>query len=131
MMKSTENMIFVFGSNLSGYHGAGAAKFAMRHFGAVYGKGIGHVGRSYAIPTKDKRIRTLSIGMIAGYVNDFIKYAKQHPELTFQVTQIGCGLAGYTAKDIAPLFKDAPENCLFDEAWKPYLDRTYKYWGNI
>ena len=103
----------------------------MRHFGAEYGKGIGHVGRSYAIPTKDKRIRTLSIGMIAGYVNDFIKYAKQHPELTFQVTQIGCGLAGYEARDIAPLFQYAPENCLFDEAWKPYLDRTYKYWGTI
>ena len=121
--------IMVFGSNEAGIHGAGAAKFAMRHFGAEYGKGIGHVGRSYAIPTKDKRIRTLSIGMIAGYVNDFIKYAKQHPELTFQVTQIGCGLAGYEASEIAPLFKDAPSNCYFDMKWRPWLPETAKYWG--
>ena len=121
--------IMVFGSNEAGIHGAGAAKFAQRHFGAVYGKGIGHVGRSYAIPTKDRNIRTLSIGMIAGYVNDFIRYAQQHPELTFQVTQIGCGLAGYEARDIAPLFKDAPSNCYFDMKWRPWLPETAKYWG--
>ena len=126
---NTENMVFVFGSNLAGIHGAGAAKFAQRHFGAVYGKGIGHVGRSYAIPTKNERIETLPLNSIQAYVYGFIAYAIGHPKLTFQVTQVGCGLAGIPAKDMAEMFIGAPKNCLFDEAWKPILGDTVEYWG--
>jgi hypothetical protein len=98
--------IFCFGSNLSGIHGAGAAKTAMDLYGAKWGKGVGHHGRSYAIPTKDERIRTLPLESVAKYVTDFIAYARQNPDLTFYVTKIGCGLAGFKESDIAPLFVD-------------------------
>jgi hypothetical protein len=102
--------IFVFGSNLAGRHGAGAAKFARENHGAVYGKGIGHHGNSYAIPTKDVNIRTLSLDKIKPYVDDFLEYAKNNPSLIFKLTPIGCGLAGYSPKDIAPMFVNAPLN---------------------
>jgi len=99
--------VFVFGSNLSGIHGAGAAKKAME-FGAVWGKGDGWYGKTYAIPTKSLNIeRTLRIDEIKPYVDVFIKRAKESIDYTFFVTEIGCGLAGYKPKDIAPLFKDA------------------------
>jgi len=121
-MKKT---VFVFGSNLAGVHGAGAAKYALETQGAVWGQGIGHFGDSYAIPTKDRDIRTLPIDVIRVHVNGFIEYARNCPELTFQVTPIGCGLAGYTPKDIAPLFENAPPNCIMPaefggagEPWK-------------
>lgn len=98
--------IFVFGSNLAGIHGAGAAKKALE-FGAVIGKGIGFKGRTYAIPTKDEKINTLPIKDIEPYVKQFIDYASKNQHLTFLVTQIGCGLAGYSPEDIAPLFENA------------------------
>lgn len=104
-----ENEIFVFGSNTAGRHGKGAALTA-RKFGAVYGKGVGPMGRTYAIPTKDNKIKTLPLNNIASYVEKFINYAQQHPELVFLVTPIGCGLAGYTPTDIAPMFKKCIEN---------------------
>lgn len=110
-------MIFVFGSNLSGVHGAGAAAFAVKNHGAVYGKGIGLQGESYAIPTKDHYIRTLPLRKIWNYVCQFIQFAKEHPELTFKVTRVGCGLAGYTDEDIAPMFKNPPTNCLMPPEW--------------
>lgn len=94
--------IFVFGSNLAGAHGGGAARAARIHFGAVMGQGIGLQGRSYAIPTMQGGPET-----IKPYVDDFILFAKQHPELTFLVTPIGCGIAGFQARDIAPLFASA------------------------
>jgi hypothetical protein len=106
----TKVKIFVFGSNLAGRHGAGAAKYAMRHHGAQYGHGVGKVGNSYAIPTKDENIKTLPLGVISYYVAMFLNYARKHPQLEFELTPIGCGLAGYTPKDIAPMFKDAPSN---------------------
>ncbi len=109
--------IFVFGSNLAGRHGKGAALYARQHYGAIYGQGVGLQGRSYAIPTKDKRIRTLPLERIAIYVRDFLEFAQQHPELHFQVTRIGCGLAGYTDAEIAPLFSDAPPNCQLPDEW--------------
>lgn len=99
--------IFVFGSNEAGRHGAGTAKLAKDLFGAVYGIGIGIQGNSYAIPTKDKDLLTLPLTMIQVYVNQFINYAKENPNKKFLVTKIGCGLAGYTPKDIAPLFTEA------------------------
>jgi hypothetical protein len=103
-------MIFVFGSNLAGRHGKGAALHAMRYHGAVYDNGVGRMGNSYAIPTKGYRLKTLPLSSIKTYVNDFLEYARQHPELEFELTPIGCGLAGYTPGDIAPLFEDAPAN---------------------
>lgn len=104
--RARDNRIFVFGSNLAGYHGAGAAYIAMQDWGAKYGVGFGPTGKAYAIPTKDENIRTLPLECIAVYTGEFATYAKYHPELTFLVTRIGCGLAGYTDKDIAPLFSE-------------------------
>jgi hypothetical protein len=96
--------IFVFGSNLMGIHGAGAARYANLHHGAVMGRGIGLEGTSYAIPTKAHPFRTLPLFDINKYVADFLICAKLSPEYTYLVTKIGCGLAGYTPSDIAPMF---------------------------
>lgn len=124
-------MIFVFGSNTAGIHGAGAAKFAYKNKGARYGKGYGHHGDSFAIPTKDENIKTLPLAQIHEYVRGFIAYAKDHRKQQFQVTRIGCGLAGYKDQDIAPMFLEAPANCLFDEAWRPLLGDGKNYWGTM
>lgn len=110
-------MIFVFGSNLAGRHGAGAALFALQKHGAIYGQGVGRQGNSYGIPTKDSNIRTLCLEDIDWYVQGFVEYATKNPDLEFEVTRIGCGLAGYTDKDIAPMFKGAPNNCHLPEGW--------------
>ena len=110
--------IFCFGSNLAGRHGAGAALFARQNHGAIYGQGIGRQGNSYAIPTKDYHIKTLPLETIQGYVNEFLLYARNHPELEFQVTRIGCGLAGYTDAQIAPMFANAPSNCHLPDGWR-------------
>lgn len=101
--------IFVFGSNLAGRHGAGAAKFAVENYGAKYGQGVGLQGSSYGIPTKDFNVITLPLSKIKPYVEEFIEFAKTHPELKFNVTKIGCGLAGYKVTDIAPMFVEALE----------------------
>jgi hypothetical protein len=107
--KLEESQIFVFGSNLGGKHGKGAAKTAMG-WGAIYGQANGLQGKTYGISTKDKSIRrVLSVVEIKPIVDEFIDYAKANPQLTFLVTEIGCGLSGYKPKDIAPLFKDAIE----------------------
>ncbi len=116
--------IFVFGSNLAGIHGAGAARFARQFYGAVNGVGRGPTGDAYAIPTKDLNIDTLPLDWIAFHVGEFINYAKDHPLLRFNVTRIGCGLAGYTDADIAPLFGDAPDNCLLPEGWRNLCKST-------
>lgn len=110
--------IFVFGSNLAGRHGAGAALHARKYYGAVYGQGIGLQGSSYGIPTKDHRIQTLPLDSIQVHVENFLRFAGEHPELTFEVTRIGCGLAGYTDHQIAPLFRGAPENCQLPDGWR-------------
>jgi len=113
------NAIFVFGSNLAGRHGAGAALFARDCHGAEYGRGVGLQGYSYAIPTKDERLRTLPLDVIRTHVEWFIHFARFcHPELTFNVTRIGCGLAGYTDAQIAPMFAAAPANCVLPEGWR-------------
>lgn len=104
--------IFVFGSNLAGIHGAGAAKYALDHKGALWGKGEGLQGNSYAIPTKDKDLRTLPLYAVKFYVKRFKDYATIHADKTFRLTPIGCGLAGFHPKDIAPMFVDAPINVL-------------------
>jgi hypothetical protein len=110
--------VFVFGSNLAGRHGKGAARDAFLRHGAIYGKGEGLAGLSYAIPTKDAKIKTLPLAAIAAHVIAFLDFAHAHPELTFNVTRIGCGLAGYRDADIAPLFKGAPANCNLPEGWR-------------
>ena len=97
-----DNEIFVFGSNLAGMHGGGAARVARLRFGAVLGNGVGIQGQSYAIPTMQGGVET-----IRPYVDDFIAYAQQHPSLHFLVTPIGCGIAGFEPEDIAPLFEGA------------------------
>src|SRR5579859_1166115 len=107
--------IFVFGSNLAGRHGKGAALFAKENKGAIYGQGLGPQGESYAIPTKGMRLEVLDLNMIKYYVTFFLDYARNQKDLTFELTPIGCGLAGYKPEDIAPMFKDAPENVFLPE----------------
>ena len=96
------NEVFVFGSNLQGHHYGGAARIANEKFGAIFGQGVGLQGQSYAIPTMQGGVET-----IKPYVDEFIEFAKQHPELTFLVTRIGCGIAGFKDSEIAPLFRGA------------------------
>lgn len=104
VVKLGENEIFVFGSNLQGHHGGGAACAAHLYFGAVWGQGVGLQGQSYAIPTMQGGVDT-----IKPYVDEFIAFAKEHTEMHFLVTPIGCGIAGFKPKDIAPLFVDAKD----------------------
>lgn len=93
------NEVFVFGSNLQGAHGGGAARMAYEHFGAVWGQGVGLYGQTYAIPTMQGGVET-----IKPYVDDFLQFASVHGELDFLVTEIGCGIAGFSPQEIAPLF---------------------------
>lgn len=111
--------IFVFGSNEAGRHGAGAAKFAIKERGAIYGQGYGLQGQSFAIPTKSWVLKTLPIWAIKDYVDLFLDFAGRHPEMIFEVTRIGCGLAGYRDTDVAPLFAEAPANCELPKGWRP------------
>jgi hypothetical protein len=97
-----DNEVFVFGSNLGGLHGGGAARAAMQRFGAVWGQGVGLQGQSYAIPTMQGGVET-----IKPYVDEFIEFARTKPELFFYVTRIGCGIAGFRDEEIAPLFAGA------------------------
>jgi hypothetical protein len=116
--------IWVFGSNLGGRHGGGAAKVAADTFGAKWGKegAIGHHGWSYAIPTKNEDITAaLPLHQIRIHVHYFIRYAKTHPELNFWVTAVGCGLAGLDPQMMAMMFWDAPANCSLPDIWKEWL----------
>jgi len=113
--------IFVFGSNESGIHGAGAAKLAFDKFGAIWGVGVGHEGKTYAIPTKDFNIKTLDLVEIQDYVKEFLEYADKNPDFTFLVTKIGCGLASYQEIDIAPLFKGYPLNVILPKRFVDIL----------
>ena len=111
-----DNEIFVFGSNLAGMHAGGAARFAVENFGAIMGQGVGLQGKCYAIPTMQGPVRT-----IVPYVDEFIRFADSHPQMTFLVTRIGCGIAGFTPAQIAPLFASAiniPNIHLPEDFWK-------------
>jgi len=110
-------MIFVFGSNLAGRHGKGAAADARRLHGAEYGVGEGRTGNAYAIPTKDHRLMTRPLDDIRASVETFKAYARDNASLTFHVTRVGCGLAGYRDHQIAPMFFDAPDNCVLPPEW--------------
>lgn len=119
------NEIFVFGSNAQGAHGGGAAYFAMQRFGAVWGIGEGLQGQSYAIPTME------GLESLAGAIYRFTSFAREHKELDFFVTAIGCGIAGYTPEDIAPLFFKLKTPSLLNtffpvSFWKVFLDLANK-----
>lgn len=131
-------MIFVFGSNKSGIHGAGSAKFAHQHYGAEWGIGEGITGGPdtlcYALPTKGKNITFIPLSEVKHSVNRFLtvaRYWKDAQNAEFKVTQVGCGLGGFTKEQIAPLFEKAPDNCFFDTAWLPILGPSKKYWGTF
>lgn len=114
------NEIFVFGSNLAGMHAGGAARIAAQRFGAIMGQGVGLQGRSYAIPTMQGGVET-----IKPYVEEFVEYARIHPELNFLVTRIGCGIAGFRDEEIAPLFKEAEQlpNVALPQSFIELLDK--------
>ena len=113
------NEIFVFGSNLAGAHGGGAARVAYERFGAIWGLGVGLAGQSYAIPTMHG-----GVDSIRPYVDQFIEFAKTRKDLKFFVTRIGCGIAGFQDKDIAPLFKNALDvgNIILPKEFVKYLN---------
>ncbi len=112
--------IFVFGSNLAGRHGAGAALEARRKHGAVYGVAEGLMGNAYGIATKDRNLYPRSLDAIKASVNTFLDFARDTPELTYEVTRIGCGLAGYKDVQIGPMFAHAPPNCILPVNWERY-----------
>lgn len=109
--------VFVFGSNLAGRHGKGAALAARTQHGAQYGVGEGRTGDAYAIPTKTGGLLSRTLDEIRASVETFKGYARANPGLAFQVTRIGCGLAGYQDEQIGPMFADAPDNCALPEGW--------------
>ena len=113
----TSGEIFVFGSNLAGRHGKGAALIAAKRFGAVYGVGSGITGQCYAIPTKDEDLHTLSLEAIAVYAKTFCQYTHAHPDKRFFVSAVGCGLAGYKPSEIGSLFSECHTNCTFAHTW--------------
>ena len=112
--------IFVFGSNLAGIHGRGAALHAYTYYDAEWGIGEGKQGSSYALPTKDQNLKVLSLEEISKNIQKFLMMAESNPHKTFFVTRIGCGLAGYKDSQIAPMFKHAPTNCILPYEWKEY-----------
>src|SRR3990167_2938026 len=109
---NTTRTIFVFGSTLAGRHGTGSAKHARLFHGALQGVGNGCTGNAYAIPTKDKNLNTLPLTFIAERVEQFIEFASEHPNWRFELVSIGCGLAGYRPRHIAPMFANAPPNVI-------------------
>lgn len=121
--------VFVFGSNLDGIHGRGAALCARDYHGAIMGVAQGLQGNSYAIPTKghwsnvSQRFVVLPLSAIQKHVTTFIEFATAHPQLQFELTAIGCGLAGYDPAHIAPMFRDAPDNVALPERFKRVLDQ--------
>lgn len=112
--------IFVFGSNLAGRHGKGAALYARNRYGAEYGIGVGPTGCAYALPTKGYKLEILSLDTIERYIKDFIEYAEAHPNDEFLLTPIGCGLAGYRRDQIKPLIEkyNRPSNVIYTREWE-------------
>jgi hypothetical protein len=113
--------VFVFGSNLAGRHGRGAALHAKMNYGAEYGVGIGRTGNAYAIPTKDERLRVLPLSEIKPHVEEFLRYVALHPDTIFLLSAVGTGLAGYKLSEIQPLFfppgKFVPFNVFLSSEW--------------
>jgi len=116
-----ENEIFVFGSNEAGIHGAGAARIAFLKFGAEMGLGNGLSGNSYAIPTKDRNVETLPLDKVKSYIDEFIGFVLKHQNLTFYLTKIGCGLAGFTVEEIKNIFWEVIEEYRTESSKEQYL----------
>lgn len=118
-----EPRIFVFGSNRAGRHGAGAALWARKHRGAVYGVGQGPTGQAFAIPTKDANLRALPLDEVSRHIGAFAEYARGHPNQTFELTPIGCGLANQPPRAIARLLMAAnlPENVVLSRYWLEHV----------
>jgi hypothetical protein len=146
LLKIPDDYIFVFGSNTAGRHGAGAALWARTYRKAVYGRGLGLQGTSYAIPTKDslpdRSLVALPLDAIAKNISDFLEYAAVEKYKKFYITRIGCGLAGYKDNEIAPLFvkkindlklydPSSGSNCYFDPLWKPFGLQILEIWGQV
>ena len=122
-----ERAVFVFGSNVRGIHGSGSAKFAFQYRGAKIGVGEGLVGQSYALPTKQNPSKLdknyiADLNLLQDSVSKFLAFARKHKELSFMITRVGCGLAGFKDDQVKLLFKDAPENCLLPGMWTPTRD---------
>ena len=111
--------IFVFGSNEAGRHGKGAALFAKKNHGAVYGQGWGLQGNSFAIPTKDGQLNVLPLDKIGAYVKAFLDFARSNPDMLFQLTPIGTGLSGYDKEDILRILyhNEVPVNVVLTREW--------------
>lgn len=114
--------IFVFGSNLAGKHYGGSANAAVEQYGAIIGQGVGLQGDSYAIPTLDEDFHQLSTADIARHVANFLAFASRHPDFTFNVVAIGCGIAGFTPEQIAPLFAGAAPNVRLPEQFTTIIE---------
>lgn len=129
LIELTKGQIFVFGSNELGLHGAGAAAFALKHLGATPGLGFGISGYSFAIPTKDWEVSKLPLEVVEFYVKRFIAFTQDyiHSKWKFMVTKIGCGLAGFTPEEIAPLFKEVRDqkNIWLPQDFHDVLDGKY------
>lgn len=128
-------MIFVFGSNDRGIHGAGAARTARERYGAEIGVAEGPTGHSYALPTMTFISRGVFVPMrldqIQFFADRFKIFARDNLEHKFQVTRVGCGLGGQKDEDIAPMFIGSPSNCLFDTVWRKYLPAGTRFWGTF
>ncbi|AOA58639.1 A1S_2505 family phage non-structural protein [Acinetobacter larvae] len=118
------NTFFVFGSNLAGTHAGGAAKIALQHFGASKGVGRGWAGQSFAIPTMNEHLQQMPLSQIQHYIDDFKTYVQHHPHITFFITAVGCGVAGYKVAEIAPMFKGIAHNVIFPESFRPFVAKT-------
>jgi hypothetical protein len=129
-LKPLVAFVFVFGSNLAGQHGAGAALTAAKERSFPRFLGVGFANGCYAIPTKDCNIITLPIHVVSLYVLQFKNFAEDS-SLSFQVTRVGCGLAGLKEQDMANLFVRSPRNVYFDKAWEPFLGDHVNYWGTF
>ncbi len=119
--EDVENRVFVFGSNQAGVHKGGSARFARENFGAVMGFGEGRTGLCYALPTKVTVEETMTLDAVRDAVDRFLEHARVHPADWFQVTAVGCGLAGFSSEDIAPMFREAPANCWLPGVWNKLL----------
>jgi hypothetical protein len=122
--------IFVFGANLDGNHAGGSARYAHLNRGAEMGVDEGPTGTAYALPTVGHNFARMDLAQVTVHVRRFLVYAVAHPEDEFQVTRVGCGLAGFSDQQISTLFVDAPPNCLFDEVWRPFLPSA-RFWGSF
>lgn len=115
--------IFVFGSNLAGKHHGGSARHAWERYGAIFGKGEGLQGESYAVPTLDENFNKLPLDKIHFHVDNFLVFASHHPDMKFNIVAIGCGIAGFKPEEIAPLFDSAPDNCVLPEEFLKVLKK--------